>query len=83
MEQKITILLVDDHPLARQGVRTVLEQADDLEIVAEAGNGQEAIQLVASLQPNILLLDLKCLVCAPPRSRPGCVNIIRRRLPWC
>ena len=59
MEQKITILLVDDHPLARQGVRTVLEQADDLEIVAEAGNGQEAIQLVASLQPDILLLDLK------------------------
>jgi DNA-binding NarL/FixJ family response regulator len=52
-------LLVDDHPLARQGVRTVLEQADDLEIVAEAGNGQEAIQLVASLQPDILLLDLK------------------------
>ncbi|MCG2784716.1 MAG: response regulator transcription factor [Anaerolineae bacterium] len=59
MEQKITILLVDDHPLARQGVRTALEQADDLEIVAEAQNGQEAIQLVASLQPDILLLDLK------------------------
>jgi DNA-binding NarL/FixJ family response regulator len=59
MEQKITILLVDDHPLARQGVRTVLEQADDLEIVAEAGNGQEALQLIANLQPDILLLDLK------------------------
>ena len=59
MEQKITILLVDDHPLAPQGVRTALAQADDLEIVAEAQNGQEAIQLVASLQPDILLLDLK------------------------
>ena len=59
MEKKISILLVDDHPLARQGVRTVLEQADDLEIVAEAGNGQEALQLIANLQPDILLLDLK------------------------
>jgi DNA-binding NarL/FixJ family response regulator len=59
MEQKITILLVDDHPLARQGVRTALEQADDLEIVAEAQNGQEALELVASLQPDMLLLDLK------------------------
>lgn len=59
MKQKITILLVDDHPMARQGVRTILEQASDFEIVAEAGNGQESLELVANLQPNILLLDLK------------------------
>jgi DNA-binding NarL/FixJ family response regulator len=59
MKQKITILLVDDHPMARQGVRTILEQTSDFEIVAEAGNGQEALELVASLQPDILLLDLK------------------------
>jgi DNA-binding NarL/FixJ family response regulator len=59
MEKKISILIVDDHPVARQGLRTALEQADDLEIVAEAGNGQEALELVASLQPDILLLDLK------------------------
>ena len=59
MKQKITLLLVDDHPMARQGVRTILERASDFEIVAEAGNGQEALELVASLQPDILLLDLK------------------------
>jgi len=56
---KISILLVDDHPLARQGVRTTLAHARGLEIVAEAENGEQALEMVARLQPKVLLLDLK------------------------
>jgi DNA-binding NarL/FixJ family response regulator len=59
LEEKISILLVDDHPLARQGVRTALALAHDLEIVAEAENGEQALEMVARLQPKVLLLDLK------------------------
>jgi len=51
----ITILIADDHPLARQGVRSILEKAPDMEIIGEAQDGDETKQLVAELRPNILL----------------------------
>jgi len=57
--QLITILLVDDHPVAREGVRHILEKASDIQIVGEAENGDEAIILIPRLRPKILLLDLK------------------------
>jgi DNA-binding NarL/FixJ family response regulator len=59
MDKKITILITDDHPLARAGVRSVLEQAADMEIVGEAQSGNEAIELIARLRPDVHLLDLK------------------------
>jgi len=55
----ITILIADDHPLARQGVRAILDKASDIQIVGEAGDGDEIRRLVAILRPDILLLDLK------------------------
>ncbi len=55
----VRIVLADDHPIVREGLRTVLETQADFEVVAEAVNGEEAIQLVAVLQPDILLLDLE------------------------
>ena len=55
----ISILLADDHLLACQGIRSILEKAPDMEIVGEAQDGDETKQLVAELRPNILLLDLK------------------------
>ncbi|MBI3165928.1 MAG: response regulator transcription factor [Chloroflexi bacterium] len=58
-EQKISILIADDHKLARRGIRSILEKAPDLVILGEARDGDEVRRLVAELRPRILLLDLK------------------------
>jgi len=55
----ITVLLVDDQPLFREGLRTLLSVQPDLEVVAEAGNGEEAIRLYRILQPSVVLMDLQ------------------------
>lgn len=52
-----TLLLVDDHPMMRRGMRQLLELEDDLVVIGEANNGIEALQMVASLQPELVLLD--------------------------
>ncbi len=54
----IRILIVDDHSVVRQGLRMFLNLDDDLEIVGEAGNGAEALEKVAALQPDVVLMDL-------------------------
>jgi DNA-binding NarL/FixJ family response regulator len=54
----ITIVLVDDHTLVRQGVRSLLELEPDLKIIGEASNGRDGIELVARLTPDILVSDL-------------------------
>ena len=55
----IRILVADDHAMFREGVRKLLEAADDVEIVGEASNGFECTTLLAQLKPDILLLDLR------------------------
>jgi DNA-binding NarL/FixJ family response regulator len=55
----IRILIVDDIPQVRRELRTLLPLVDDIEIVGEAGNGQEAIELAAALQPDALLIDVE------------------------
>lgn len=55
---KITILLADDHPLLRQAVRSALEKEADFEIVAEAGDGKEAVRLAKELMPNVVIMDI-------------------------
>jgi NarL family two-component system response regulator LiaR len=54
----IRILIADDHPLVRNGVRTLLNTQPDLELVGEAENGAEAVKLARKLRPDIILLDL-------------------------
>lgn len=54
----ITILLVDDHAVVRQGLRMLLETRSDITIVGEANDGAEAVQLAKELQPNVILMDL-------------------------
>lgn len=55
----ITVLLVDDHPVVRSGLRAVLEDAGSVQIVGEAATGEEAIALSAHLQPEVVLCDLR------------------------
>ncbi len=54
----IRIILADDHHLVRQGIRSLLEKADDIEIVAEAENGYEAVQLAERFSPDVLVMDV-------------------------
>ena len=54
----IAVLIVDDHAVVRQGLRTFLDLHDDIEVVGEAGDGEEALAAVARLDPDVVLMDL-------------------------
>ncbi|MBL3528518.1 MAG: response regulator [gamma proteobacterium endosymbiont of Lamellibrachia anaximandri] len=54
----IRVLLVDDHELVRTGVKGILERASDIEVVAEAANGEDALQMVQQASPNVVLMDV-------------------------
>ncbi len=58
MTKPIRVLLVDDHAIVRQGLERLFETVDDIEVVGMAGNGREACQLVAELEPDVVLMDL-------------------------
>ncbi|HNR84180.1 response regulator transcription factor [Ottowia sp.] len=53
----IRVVLIDDHPALRMGLRIVLEQAPGVQVVAEAGSGQEALALIQTLRPDVAVLD--------------------------
>lgn len=57
-EDAVRILLVDDHPMMRRGLRDLLAMEDDMDPVGEAASGQEAIRMAAELEPDLILLDL-------------------------
>ena len=58
MAPKKTILIVDDHPLVREGLKSILRSATAYEVVGQAGNARDAIQMVKNLKPDLVLLDL-------------------------
>ena len=59
MSNEIRVLLIDDHPIIRSGIRMLLEQARDIVVVAEADRGDDAVRLVERHSPDILLLDME------------------------
>jgi NarL family two-component system response regulator LiaR len=58
MTKRITVLIADDHPVVRQGLRTFLEVQEGLELAGEASDGAEAVQLVQQSLPDVVLMDL-------------------------
>lgn len=56
--KKIKVLLVEDHILVREGTRELLSREDDLQVVAEAGDGEEAVQLAAEHRPDVVIMDI-------------------------
>ena len=55
---KIRILIADDHAVVREGTRRILEQEPDMEVVGEAGDGEEAVNLATSLKPDVVIMDI-------------------------
>ena len=55
---KIKVILAEDHVLVREGTRSLLERELDIEVVGEAGDGQEAVELVTKLRPHVVLMDI-------------------------
>jgi DNA-binding NarL/FixJ family response regulator len=58
VRRKITLLIVDDHPVFRQGLRNIFMTEDDIQVLAEGGSGEQALQLAYDLRPDVLLLDI-------------------------
>jgi DNA-binding NarL/FixJ family response regulator len=58
-EAVIKVLCADDHPLVRKGMASILANEEDMQLVAEAGNGREAVQKFRELKPDVVLMDLR------------------------
>ena len=58
MEKQISVLLVDDHEVVRNGVRAYLEAQEDIRVVGECGDGEEAVELAQKTTPDVVLMDL-------------------------
>ncbi len=58
-DQRTRVVIVDDHPMLREGTKSLLEKTPDIEVVGTAGQGGEALRMVAELKPDVLILDVR------------------------
>ena len=77
MSVAIRILIVDDHPVVRAGVRGMLESQPDFEVVGEAENGREALERAVRLKPGVVLMDLRM----PEVDGVSAIRAIRKEVP--
>ncbi len=77
MQDKIRVIIVDDHPLVREGLRKVLTLSDEIEVIDEAGDGQGAINLARRLKPDVMLMDINM----PGTNGIEATRVIKRELP--
>lgn len=71
----IRIIIIDDHPVVREGLRGMLASQPDFEVVSEAADGAAGVELIATLQPDVTLMDLRM----PGLDGVGAIEAIRRR----
>jgi DNA-binding NarL/FixJ family response regulator len=57
--ERVRLLIADDHPVVRQGLRAMLDNEADLEVVGEAGSGREVVAMAGTLEPDVVLMDLR------------------------
>ena len=57
-KDKLTVLIADDHPLVREALHRALDVEEDMKVVAEAGDGEEAVEVAAELKPNVVVMDI-------------------------
>ena len=76
-DRRISVLVVDDHAVVRQGLRTFLDLQDDIEVVGEAGDGAEAVAEAERLAPDIILMDLAM----PGTDGVEAIRALRERVP--
>jgi DNA-binding NarL/FixJ family response regulator len=77
MHTKIRVLLVDDHQIVREGLRALLAGAPDMEVVGEAADGRDAIDVAAKLRPDVVVMDLSL----KGLHGEGAIRELRKRLP--
>jgi len=56
--EKIKVFLVEDHTVVREGIRELIEREEDMEVVGETGNGEEAVRMVGQMKPDVVLMDI-------------------------
>ena len=71
----IRIIIIDDHPVVREGLRGMLASQQDFEVIGEAEEGAAGVELIAALQPDVTLMDLRM----PGLDGVGALEAIRRR----
>ena len=76
---KIRVLIADDHTVVREGIRQILSKEPDMEVVAEAGDGLEALEMVRAARPDVVLLD----IAMPGVSGLEAVSLIKESHPEC
>ncbi len=77
MKRHIRILIIDDQPRARQGLRVLMSTQAEIEVVGEAGDGREAVRLVEEHQPDVVLMDVRM----PTMDGLEATRIIKQRWP--
>ena len=77
MNHKKSILIIDDHPLFREGLKAIIEGVSRFEVVGEAGNGREGLRMVKKLKPDLVLMDISL----PDQSGIQLTREIRSLLP--
>nr|WP_321252422.1 response regulator transcription factor [uncultured Ruegeria sp.] len=77
IEQTIRVLIVDDHPMVAEGIQSILESYDEIEVVGTLGSGQDAVDQAARLNPDVVLMDLNM----PGMGGLSATEIILERLP--
>ncbi|OGN88363.1 MAG: hypothetical protein A2158_02205 [Chloroflexi bacterium RBG_13_46_14] len=77
--EKIRILLVDDHSVVRSGLVQMLEIEEDIKVVGEASNSEEALKMIAIVSPDVILMDIKM----PGMNGVRLTKEIKERLPSC